>query len=106
MNPNGTTPIITPTARSNLARRGLYRHCPASDRDIIAFPVAIQDFAVKFADMQDRRHTADYAPDADFRRSDVVRDIARIESIIADFNALNISDRRAFAVHVLFNHNR
>ena len=75
-------------------------------RDIIAFPMAIQDFASEFADTQDMRHTADYAPDAEFRRSDVIRDIARIERVIDDFNALNISDRRAFAVHVLFNHNR
>lgn len=75
-------------------------------RDITAFPVSIQNFAIEFVDMQDRRHAADYAHDAEFRKSDVIRDIARIESIITDFNAVAISDRRAFAVHVLFNHNR
>lgn len=74
--------------------------------DITTFPVSIQNFAIEFVDMQDRRHAADYAYDAEFRKSDVIRDIARIENVIADFNAVDISDRRAFAVHVLFNHNR
>ena len=74
--------------------------------DIATFPIGIQNFATEFAEMQVMRHTADYAPDAEFRRSDVIRDIARIERVIDDFNAVHISDRRAFAVHVLFNHNR
>ena len=75
-------------------------------RDITDFPGPIQDFASAFVEMQNRRHTADYAPDADFRKSDVIRDINLAESVITAFATVDIADRRAFAVHVLFDHNR
>ena len=73
---------------------------------IANFPEAIQDFADLFVEMQDHRHTADYAPDAKFRKSDIIRDIARVEDVITAFANVSLADRRAFAVHVLFDHNR
>lgn len=75
-------------------------------RDTADFPDAIRTFANVLVEMQDRRHRADYAPDAAFNKSDVVHYIVRSENAIAAFAAVNLSHRRAFAVHVLFDHNR
>ncbi len=75
-------------------------------RDTANFPDEIRSFANVFVAMQDRRYDADYAPDAAFPKSDVIRDIARAAGAITSFSAVNLTDRRAFAVHVLFGHNR
>ena len=74
--------------------------------DAAVFPQVIQDFTALFVEMQDKRHAADYAPDVEYRKSDVIRDIVRAENAIISFAAVDIADRRAFAVHVLFEHNR
>lgn len=66
------------------------------------FPTEIQDFGDQFVEMQRRRHHADYAPETDYRRSDVMRFIDETERVIAAFNRLPVEDRRAFAIHVLF----
>lgn len=68
---------------------------------IIKFPEAVQDFAERFADMQKKRHGADYDPDATFSKSDVVQDIADAEDVILCFNRVPARDRRAFAVYLL-----
>lgn len=68
---------------------------------IIEFPDEIQDFAERFADMQKKRHRADYAPDATFFKSDVIQDITEAEDVIRCFNSVPARDRRAFAVYVL-----
>ena len=75
-------------------------------RDTANFPGAIQAFANVFVAMQGRRHDADYAPDVTFTKAEVVRDIARAADAISSFSSVNLTDRRAFAVHVLFGHNR
>ncbi len=74
--------------------------------EISRFEIAIQDFASEFVTMQEKRHLADYAPDAEFRRSDVLMDLSRIRIVIDNFDAVDHNDRCAFAVRVLFNHNR
>ena len=68
---------------------------------ITKFPESVQDFAERFADMQKKRHYADYAPDATFFKSDVIQDITDAEDVIRCFNSVPARDRRAFAVYVL-----
>lgn len=70
------------------------------------FPPEIQDFGELFIYMQRRRHTADYDPDANFSRSDVMQFIDDTESAIAGFENLDARDRRAFAVFVLLRNRR
>ena len=64
-------------------------------------PDAIRDFGDLFVEMQHKRHTADYNPDAQFTKSDVVKDIDRVGNVIRRFNAVAAARRRAFAIHVL-----
>ena len=95
--------------RSQAAWRQAYRalqHGTARQRcerqnAIIKFPEAVQDFAERFADMQKKRHGADYDPDATFSKSDVVQDIADAEDVILCFNRVPARDRRAFAIYLL-----
>ena len=68
---------------------------------ISKFPVEIQDFAKKFVDMQEKRHKADYDPEAAFSKLTVMRDIELVTRRIEMFNQAPLKDRRAFAVYVL-----
>ena len=73
-----------------------------SQRDPMrTFPIAVQDFGTLFIEMQRKRHNADYDPYTRFTKSAVVTDIGRVRDVIARFNAVPASDRRAFAIHVL-----
>ena len=73
------------------------------NQDIInRFPSEIQDFANLFVEMQAKRHSADYAPDATFTMPDVIQDIDSVEDAITRFDSASRKDRRAFAVYVLF----
>ncbi len=65
------------------------------------FPAGVQDFAAKFVGMQQKRHTADYAPDGTFAKIDVLRDITAAAETIRQFQRVPVKDRRAFAVYVL-----
>ena len=99
-------------ARANADRRA-WRHAYRAiqhgtvkkrcrQQDIMgAFPDSIQDFGDLFVEMQLKRHTADYDPDAEFTKSDVVKDIDRVRNVISRFNAEAATHRRAFAIHVL-----
>jgi hypothetical protein len=66
------------------------------------FPKGIQDFADKFVQMQEKRHTADYDPSARVLRSDVNNDIGIVEATIAGFESVAQKDKTAFAAYVLF----
>lgn len=66
-----------------------------------SFTSDIRNFGRLFVEMQQKRHSADYDPDARFKKSDVVADIDRIEDAITRFAAVPPSDRRAFAIYVL-----
>jgi uncharacterized protein (UPF0332 family) len=95
--------------RSRPAWRQAYRalqHGPARKRcersHIIArFPIEIQDFASAFSVMQQKRHDADYDPDAAFVKSEVLASISEAEAAIQRFGEAPLRDRRAFAVYVL-----
>jgi len=75
------------------------------DRNTIIsrFPDEIQDFAKKFVDMQEKRHKADYDPEAAFSKLTVRRDIELVTRRIEVFGRIALKDRRAFAVYVLLN---
>ena len=96
--------------RSQPAWNQAYRaldHRPARDRctrrNVISrFPNEIQNFAHLFVEMQAKRHSADYNPDATFTLPDVIQDIESVEDAIMRFNHAPRKDRRAFAVYVLF----
>ncbi|MDE0039894.1 MAG: hypothetical protein OXU77_20405 [Gammaproteobacteria bacterium] len=79
------------TAKSRCEQRDVMRR----------FPNPIQDFGNLFVEMQRKRHTADYDPDAQFRKSDVVTDIDRVEDVVARFSRVAATERRALAIHVL-----
>ena len=70
------------------------------------FPLEVQRFGELFIHMQRRRHYADYDPDANFSRSDVMQFIDDTESMIAGFENVDARDRRAFAVFVLLRNRR
>lgn len=65
------------------------------------FPEEVQDFADKFVDMQQKRHQADYDPEADYDKNFVLQDISDIAEAIAKFQQVPVKDRRAFAVYLL-----
>ena len=65
------------------------------------FPVAIQDFAGMFVEMQDKRHRADYDPDEVFYKSEVLENIEEAADILIRFQKTSVKYRRAFAVYVL-----
>lgn len=98
------------SGRSEQAWRQAYRalqHGTARQRcrqNLIArFPVEIQDFAKRFAAMQDKRELADYDPREIFEQSEIIRDLNMAEAEIAHFRQAPERDRRAFAVYVLLN---
>lgn len=69
--------------------------------EIEKFPPEIQNFAAWFSEMQQSRHLADYAPDADFDREEVAQLITESEDAIRKFENVSPQQRRAFAIHVL-----
>ena len=73
------------------------------DRNVIIsrFPEEIQDFAKKFVDMQEKRHKADYDPEAAFSKVIVLRDLNVVSLRIERFRRAPLKDRRAFAIYVL-----
>ena len=66
------------------------------------FPTEIQDFAIRFAAMQAKRHAADYDPEpADpFYKSEIETDIVMARDAIKKFHSVNLRDRRAFAAYI------
>lgn len=71
---------------------------------IAKFPGAIQRFADTFVIMQAKRHLADYEPNSDLCKSEVLQDIAEVEAALRQFTKVPTHDRRAFAAWVLFKH--
>ena len=65
------------------------------------FPVEIRNLADLFVDLQEKRHKADYDPDAAFPKFIVLGDLSRAEEAIRNFQQVPNRDRRAFAVYVL-----
>ena len=72
-------------------------------REIVnKFPKEIEDFANMFVTMQEKRHRADYDPNAKHLKSAVLNDIEAVTAVIDDFQNVPIKDRRAFSAFVLF----
>ncbi len=99
----------TRATRSQPAWRQIYRaleHGHAKnqcDRPMMSrFPAEIRKFGESFAVMQRQRHAADYDPEANFSRSDVLQLIDETERAITQFENAATRDRRAFAIYVLF----
>ena len=66
------------------------------------FAPAIRNFGLTFIYLQNWRHRADYDPNAEFSRADAVNLIDRAEAAIIAFEAADLTERKAFAAHVLF----
>ena len=70
------------------------------------FPPSIQNFGRVFVEMQRIRNSADYDPYAGyekpFTKTFVEYQIDLVERTIADFNATDKKDRKAFSARVLF----
>ena len=67
-----------------------------------AFPQEIRYFGRRFVLLQRQRQRADYAPDATFSRARVIQFITEAEDAIDALEGAPATDRRAFAIHVLF----
>ena len=77
------------------------RQC--NDRTAMAqFPPEIRRFAQHFTVVQREREKADYDPESNLTRREVLRLINETEEIIAAFDRTPADRRRAFAIHVLF----
>ena len=73
------------------------------NQNVIAkFPEGIKRFADAFIIMQEKRHLADYNPDSDLCKSEVLQDIIAVETALRRFSNTPALDRRAFAAFVLF----
>ncbi len=70
------------------------------------FSTEIQNFARRFVTMQYQRQLADYSPSAAFSRERVLLLIDEADDAIDSLDNAVASDRRAFAIHVLFRRRR
>lgn len=66
------------------------------------FPAGIISYAKEFADLQQERHEADYAPSYRISVRDAEAFILRAEDAISGLRACQLKDRRAFCVWVAF----
>ena len=80
---------------------GVVKRCCQKSAIMEKFPQEIQDFAAMFVTMQEKRHSADYDPEARTYKSTVLIDLQSVEKVISDFSKVPIKDRRAFAAYVL-----
>ena len=70
------------------------------------FSIEIQNFGRRFVSMQYQRQLADYSPSAAFSRERVMLLIDEADDAIDSLDNAVVSDRRAFAIHVLFRRQR
>ena len=66
------------------------------------FSLETQKFGAVFVRMQRERQSADYDPGASFSRSEAIEFVDEAARVIAEFENVDASERRAFAVFVLF----
>ena len=69
---------------------------------ISAFPEYIRGFAQLFVESQNRRDDADHDPSGEWFKSEIHDRIETARRAIQDFEAADLHERHAFAVHVLF----
>jgi len=69
---------------------------------MLQFPQAVQDFAIRFVELQSERHKADYDPTAErLFRDAVISLIDETEAAIKDFSKAPVPEIRAFCAYVL-----
>jgi hypothetical protein len=61
----------------------------------------MRSFARTFADLQTKRHDADYDPSSRFRKSAVVQDVSDALTALTAFGGASGAERRAFVTAVL-----
>ena len=66
-----------------------------------SFSDRVRDFAERFVDLQDLRHSADYDPEATFEPDGVAQLLANTSAAIEGFNAAPETDRRLLAVYLI-----
>ena len=66
-----------------------------------AFPPGIQGFGENFVDMQSLRHAADYAPDTQFTRLQVLDIISIVENSIEALDSADRESKHSFAIYIL-----
>jgi hypothetical protein len=84
----------------SLEHTAAYRACTNADT-METFTPAVRTFAITFADMQTKRHKADYDPTTRFRKSAVLEDLRVAQLAITEFDGAGVRDRRAFIAAVL-----
>lgn len=95
--------------RSKVAWKQVYRalehnhvKTQCANAEIIKkFHASIQTFANIFISMQSKRHTADYDPEPQFYKSEVLLDIETVRATIAAFKSAPMPSRKAFAAWLL-----
>ena len=100
----GVSPLFRRLPAWTLTYRAL-DHGPARSRinaGLNAFAPATRNFGRTFVDLQGQRHRADYDPHSAFTRSDAVGLIDRAAAAIVGCEAVEATERKAFAAHVLF----
>ena len=81
---------------------GTLRNRQKSMKRMEGFCEEIRNFMSQLVSLQERRHSADYDPDAvGFERSAVRQAIGEAEQVIRRFKGVPVEHRRAFAVYVL-----
>jgi hypothetical protein len=68
---------------------------------LLSFSPAMRSFARTFADLQTKRHDADYDPSSRFRKSAVVQDVSDALTALTAFGGASGAERRAFVAAVL-----
>lgn len=100
---NQGVPLRTPTRQTvyrSLQHGRAKRRC-MNPRVIAPYPEAIRAFARGFAELQKKRHRADYDPSATFRASQARESVDQAEELIRALQAAPEADLRDFALRVL-----
>ena len=66
-----------------------------------SFPDGVRQFGRTFAELQSKRHLADYDPDYRIGKSEVTADIADVRMAIDRFLETPAKARRLFCIHVM-----
>ena len=77
------------------------RHQCRNRRIISAYPKAVRDFAEGFAELQRKRHRADYDPSATLEASEARESVDQAEELIRALQAVPEADLQDFALRVL-----
>ena len=93
-------PATRQTVYRSLQHGRVKRRC-INPRVIAPYPEAIQAFASGFAELQRKRHRADYDPTAVFRAGEAQETVDKAERLIHALLAAPEADLRDFALRVL-----